>query len=373
MIRPAAAALVALAIVLAPTRIGAQTGDATPFDGRTDEELAQQGWLFRADPGTPGSLRGGIVALTAGALVRGAGHLSVGDRRTGLGLLLAEPVGIGLVAGGAVLARAGEADRFEPVGNALAVAGASLLAATWATDVLGAFKGGGSDLPQNTASQGGFAIELFYTTAQPASRESGNVLVVGAPLVLDRVAVRPRLEANTTLDYRQLTLGAGWRQPIGRRRDSSLELRAEGIEQYTRSAEAGRTAVGGAAELQLDLGAVFPHVRGLVWTNAIGVLLDAPYFDFEGRRRLQRANQRVLVPVEARLSVNVSRAVNGQVGYRHRRDLLVGGLGRALGVFDLRVGLVPRNRLGFEVAVEQGARTRIWLGVRYSPFAPRQR
>jgi hypothetical protein len=327
--------------------------------------LAQEGWEFREIPGTPGSIPGGVVALTLGAVLRGAGHFAVGDRKTWVPLLASQPIAIGMIAGGARLARAGTSDRFEPVGTALAVLGASVLAAGWATDVLGSFKGGGGDLPANTEEIEGLAFEALYTTSAPGSPETSNLLVVRVPWITPHTVVRPEVQSTTTLGFRHVALQAGWRQNIGRLRTSHLELRFDGLEQYSATAGAGRTVLGGTLATRTDIGEFFPHVRGLHWTNGIGVLFDYPYFDHEGRVRLQRANRVIRVPVESRLSVNVSRGVSISAGYRHRRDLLVGGIGRNMGAVDLRVGLVPLNRIGFEVAVEQGARTRIWIGFRW--------
>lgn len=378
MIRPAArttavealtaAVLLALGLLVARP-LGAQTDSS--FDGVSDEELADEGWAFRDEPGQPGSVTGGVVALTLGAVLRGAGHFTVGDRDTWLPMIVAQPVGVGLVAGGAVLARVGAHDQLEPLGSGLAVLGASLLAVTWASDVLGTFKGGGSDLPTNTAESRGFAVEALYTTTAPSSRDTSNVLVVRLPLITRRLVLRPEVQATTTLDFRQASVTLGYRQPIGRSEASWVQLDGFGLDQYIESAGTGRFALGGDVVVSLDVGEVFGHLRGLVWQNGIGVLADHTRYDVLGNDRLDRSSRRWLFPVESRLSVNVSPGVNVGGGYRHRRDLLVGGVGRTLGVFDLRLTLVPRNRLGIDIAVEQGERTRIWLGVRVLVAQPR--
>lgn len=346
---------------------------AAQVDPRTlaDDDLAGQGWEFRERPSTPGSVGAGVLALTAGSVVHGAGHMALADRRSWLHLLVGEVIGVVAFGTGTAVDAATDGDGGEIAGAALQTAGASLFIATWIADVVGAFKGTGTKLATNTRELPGLNLEVFYSALVADGIDASNLATVSLPLVTRRLVVTPTVEADATLDYRHLSADVAWRQHFTWRPLTWFEVAAIGVEEYVDSAGFGRNEVGGRVGFSLDVGDVLPHVRGLVWRNHVGVASSWLYFDSDGRRRFVRDQQQLRVPWGFRLDMNVNRSVNMGVGYEGPDDRLVGSassrFGRAIG----RVAVVPRNRIGVELRLEQGAFTRLWAGLRWQLIAAR--
>ena len=53
------------------------------------------------------------------------------------------------------------------------------------------------------------------------------------------------------------------------------------------------------------------------------------------------------------LGFNANQGVHIGMGYRHRRDELVGMTGRRAGMLWGRLGILPRNRVGVDLQIEQ--------------------
>ncbi len=346
---------------------------AAQVDPRTlaDDELAEQGWEFRERPSTPGSVGAGVLALTAVSVVHGAGHMALADRRSWVHLLVGEAIGIVAFGTGTAVDAATDGDGGEVAGAALQTAGASLFVATWIADVVGAIQGTGTKLATNTRELPGLNLEVFYSALVADGIEASNLATVSLPMVTRRLVVTPTVEADATLDYRHLTADVAWRQHFTWRPLTWVEVAAIGVEEYVDSAGFGRNEIGGRVGFSLDVGDVLPHVRGLVWRNHVGVASSWLYFDSDGERRFVRDQQQLRVPWGFRLDMNVNRSVNMGVGYEGPDDRLVGSassrFGRAIG----RVAVVPRNRIGVELRLEQGAFTRLWAGLRWQLIAAR--
>ncbi|HMI88830.1 MAG TPA: hypothetical protein VK550_32345 [Polyangiaceae bacterium] len=84
------------------------------------------------------SALGTAAAIFPGALVHGAGHLVMGESRTGLRLLALEGAGLGLLATGFVpIVLSGASRRLVGPGAALSVVGAGLFAVSFLADIYG--------------------------------------------------------------------------------------------------------------------------------------------------------------------------------------------------------------------------------------------
>lgn len=360
--------LVCCALVLLLSAAAHAQSDPRALD---DDELAADGWDFRERPSTPGSVGAGVLAITAGSVVHGAGHMALGDRPSWLRLLIGEAIGVVAFGAGTAVDATTDGDGGEVVGAALQTAGASMFIATWLADVVGAFKGTGTKLANNTREVSGLSLELFYSALVADGVEASNLATVSLPLVTRRLVVTPTVEADAALDYRHVTADVAWRQHFTWRPLTWVELAAVGVEEYIDSAGVGRNEVGARLGFSLDVGDVIPHVRGLVWRNHVGVSASWLYFDSDARRRFVGDQGLLRVPWGFRLDMNLNRSVNLGLGYEGPDDRLVGAasprFGRAIG----RVAVVPRNRIGVELRLEQGAFTRLWAGLRWQLVAGR--
>lgn len=368
LISALAALLVALASLPASAQVGARP-DPTRLD---DGALAEEGWSFSPERTSPGSPGAGLVALTGGSLWHGVGHLMVDDRRSSLRLLAMEGVAVAAFAGGTLARRLGDGPAIREAGATIQVAATSVFAASWIADVLGATKGGGSDLPENTRRLDGLAAEAYFASLLGGANTVTNAVVLRLPWEARRGALVPYAELGGDLAYTRLGVLGGVRFPLGAREDSWLQLGGGGEETRDREAGTGRTQLRAQAHLSLDLGEWFPHLRGLVWENDLSLAVDHLLLESDGLRRFRADTRTWNVPYGFALHVNVDRVVNLGIGYRRDHDALVGDLGRRVGQLVGRLSIVPRNRLGIELEGQQGASTRILLGLRYVFFGQRR-
>lgn len=362
----------ALALCFWSASASAQVGERRDPTTMGDERLAEEGWTFSPERTNPGSPGAGVVALTGGALWHGVGHLMIDDKRSSLRLLAMEGVAVGAFTAGTLARRLGEAPAVRESGATLQTAAVSLFVASWMADVLGATKGGGDDLPQNSRRLDGLSAEVYVASLLGGANTVTNGVVVRLPWEARRGSLTPSFEVGADLSYTFIGVVGGVRIPVGRHADSWIELGGGGLEDRDREAGTGRTQLRVRALASLDLGEWFPHLRGLVWENDLSLTMDHVLLESDNLRRFRRDTRSWHAPYGFALHVNVDRGVNLGVGYRRDHDALVGNAGRRVGQFVGRLSVVPRNRLGIELEGQQGASTRVLLGLRYVFFGRRE-
>ncbi len=340
---------------------------------QTDDALTVEGWEFQRQEVVRGSATAGLLALTVGSLWHGVGHFAVRDRPTMWRLLVAEASALGLAAGGVLTLALAEGEGARAVGRLLNLSAASLFLGSWVADVVGSVKGNGSELPENTMELRGLSLEAYYTLLLEEGLGINTVGVGRMSILSGRLVAQPEVEFQTDLDYLGLGGYAGYRHPLSRfSRQTFLELGGGIREDRVRSWDAGRTQVRARAMLSLDLGVLIPHLSGLVWRNGVEVTADHTWLADSRRNHFAADARTWALPFDFALSGNISRYVNVQAGYRSRRDLLVGQQTPDFGVLFGRVSVVPVNRLGIDLQVEQGAFVRLWAGIRYVIAGPRR-
>jgi hypothetical protein len=340
-----------------------QRGTVEPWDLGL-AELRAQGWQVDAEDVQPGTFGARLVAFTGGVVVHGAGHLMLGDEVSAFRMLLGEALGAGAALGGrAIATNQSTGSPLRPVGEGLAVVGTSLFVTTWLADVVGSVRGTGAPLPRNTRRLDGLEIEAWYTTRVAGSRIT-NIGVLSVPVHLRHATFGLEAQVDSTAEYRRLGGYAGGRLPMGHDGLTALELGAFAFDERLTSRGTGRTTVEPTLALALDLGAVWPHLTGMLWRNSAAVRVDGLRFAPDEGFSLFSGDRLIRFPVGTELSMNVNRGVNLGIGYEQRDDLLVGALD-AGGVVRGRLSIVPRERVGIDVVLEQGAWVRAWLGVRW--------
>lgn len=338
----------------------------------SDEELRAQGWEYRDQNFRRGSPLAGLAALTVGLPFHGVGHLLVGDNDSMFRLLMSEIVALG-VAGVGTLMRdvAPSRNGVWATGAAMQVAGLSLFGAGWIGDIVGSFKGTTVPLPRNSYELRGTAIDLHYTVLFSNEVDITSVGVLGAHVVGERFALRPVFSFGPGDGYYRGDIFAEYRQPLGPKDHSYFSVWADlGEEVFTRSGwgrEVGAIGVG----TSVDIGDLLEHTEGLIWQLRMGIGVQSFFYEAENNRRFSARNVRLFVPVETSVAMNLNRGLNVALGYRHRPDELVGGLARHGGMLFQRFTVLPINRLGISLQLEQGAYLRMWIGVRYYVTAPK--
>lgn len=331
-----------------------------------DQTLQADGWEFTPERSRPGNAAAGVMALTLGTVWHGAGHALAGDRVSANRLLASQGISVAALTGGVAIRRAGdESPTARSIGTAMMVGGGSVFVAGWLADVIGSFKGTGADLPSNTSEIRGTTLEAYFTPLVEQGLDINSFVVLRTPVVSNRWVLEPAVELSTDIAYRRVGASGGHRVRMGPFDRSYAEFGASGYDERQTEQGWGRTLLASHAELGLDLGAVFPHLVGLRWTNRIDLAVEHLFFEHDRNRRFRAENRRVRLPIEMALGFNADQGVHVGLAYRHRDDLLVGMAGRRVGSFEGRLGILPRNRIGVDLRLEQGAFTRAWFGLHW--------
>lgn len=339
-----------------------------------DEDLREEGWEFTPERSRPGNAAAGVMALTIGTVWHGAGHALAGDRASSNRLLISQGIGLAALTAGVAIRQAGdETATARSIGTTLMVGGGSVFVAGWIADVIGSFKGTGADLPQNTSEIRGATLEAYFTPLVEGGLDVNSIIVARVPVITRRWVLEPDAQFAAELDYRRFGASGGHRVRFGPLDRSYAEFGASGYDERNTTQGWGRTQLASHTEVGLDLGAIFPHLTGLRWTNRLDIAVDHYFFDHNDGRRFQSRNRSVHLPVEMALGFNADQGVHVGFAYRHRSDSLVGMAGRRVGSFEGRLGILPRNRIGVDLRIEQGAFTRAWFGIHWLLSGNRER
>lgn len=355
-----------LALLLVAPEAFAQVGTDAPDPRDLDDAtLEEDGWEFsrqRANPGSPGA---GAFALTLGSSVHGSGHFLARDQRTGWRLLAMQGVGLSLFVTGAIGWSVSDGAAAREVATTMQAMGASVSTAAWLADVLGATKGSGADLPRNTRRANGLSGEFGFAALVGEATPVASTLRFALPWETRAFVLAPEVELSTDLDARRVGGYAAGRIGLSKRRGSFLELGSGGFDEWFGADGYGRTSIRGTILLSLDFGDFFRHLAHFVWENDLSIAVDYARFATSGGAAFRRSQRSMHLPFGFLIHTNLDQGVNLAVGYRHDRDRWVGTLSSRAGTIQGRLGIVPRNRLGIELRAEQGAYTRVEVGVRY--------
>lgn len=338
----------------------------------TDEELRADGWEFRHQNFRRGSPLAGVAALTVGLPFHGVGHMLVGDNDAMFRLLVSEIVALGVAGVGTLMRDAAPArNGVWATGTAMQVAGLSLFGAGWIADIVGSFKGTTVPLPRNSYELRGMSVDLHYTLLFSNDVSVNSVGVLGGHYVGQRFALRPVFSFGPGEGYYRGEVFAEYRHPLTRENHSYISVWLDAGEEVFSRQGWGRDVAALGVGISVDVGDLLEHTRGLIWQLRMGVGAQSFFYDAENNRRFSARNVRMFVPVETTVAMNLNRGLNVAVGYRHRPDELVGGLARHGGMLFQRFTVLPINRLGISLQLEQGAYLRLWVGLRYYVTAPK--
>lgn len=338
----------------------------------SDEQLRDAGWEFRDQSFRRGSPLAGLAALTIGIPFHGVGHLLVGDNDSMFRLLISEVLALGVAGVGTIMRDAApHRNGVWASGSALQVAGLSAFAAGWLTDVVGSFKGTTVPLPRNSANLKGMAVDLHYTVLFSNEVEVTSVGVVGFQWLGERFSLRPVFAFGPGEGYYRGDLLGEYRHPFWRSSQSYFSVWGEIGEEIFGQSDWGREVALFGLGVSVDMGDLLEHTRGLVWKLRAGTGVQSFHYSSQQHRRFLPGNVRLLVPVETSIAMNLNRGLNVELGYRHRPDELAGTVARFGGTLYQQFTVLPINRLGIAMRLEQGAYLRLWVGVRYFITTPK--
>lgn len=367
--RRAFALVTALVIGAISRPISAQQPERE-IDGRPDAELAEDGWEFQAGSSTAGSGAAAALAVLVGPVWHGVGHFYLGERQMGRVLLYSEALALGLLGTGSLMGAVSDREGVDTAGAALRVAGTSMFVAGWLADILGSVRGSAPRPDPGTTDIEGITLDAFYSSILNDDLGFSNIAVLRAPIFIGGLVAVPEVEIESRGRYLSGAGYAGWRFALTPPGSTWLEVGGGGRDEQQREDGYGRTQVFARTAFALDAGHILPHLSGLVWGFRAEGLAEWRRYDVTDGSRFASSRQVWRVPLESWIGFAVGRGAGLTVGYRRRNDLLVGSAGDRTGVYYTRLVVVPQNRIGIELGVDQGTFTRIWTGLRLIAWTP---
>jgi len=288
----------------------------------SEEELREEGWAYESEDTYPGSVTGGILALTVGIIAHGTGHLYAGDLRTGKFLLIAEGVSIGLVGLGVLVESLSNSDSsLAPLYESLIPLGLGLFVSTWLFDVIGTFKGTGLSFASGYEARNQLSLSARYTHLSVEGLPLQHASQLDLRLDYFPIYLYPRAAIGIAHEFLQVGSSFGVRIGLGRRQSSFFYLGGDADRFDFSDLGFSYWSVLGAIGLSIDMGDVFSHLDGLVLVNELGGGTQLHSFDFDDSIAVSRTPFLVF---ETSLRASPVDPLSIEFGWQQRPDQLVG-------------------------------------------------
>ena len=293
-----------------------------------------------AEKDKSGSVGAAAAAVFPGLVVPGVGHFVLGDKDAGKRFLIADSIGLGLIAVGfGGMAGTGGNDRLAPGFLAQTVAGMSLLTMLWLSDVIGSAHGE-KPWPLPWEPKGSLSLSAGYQGL------FGGQVDFHHGIFLDATWRYAGFFANPwgMVDPSKSFYGAGARLGylLWRDRDdpvTRISLNASVGHRRYRFDRYSSTTGEVHGELRFNLSHLTPTLRNAYLLGRVGAGVEG--FAYDGAPFRGSDLSPVLV-LEFGGGVQVSERVGVELVYRNRKDELPGGLIIA-GIFDSYLGFIELN------------------------------
>ena len=330
----------------------------------SDDELRTEEWQFLDEGQSTGSLVGGLLALTFGTVAHGVGHFYTGDTRTFRILMIAEAVGVVMVAGSVLLDSLTNSDGdLAPLYEPLLPLGASVFATSWLLDVIGTFKENALTFAEvrRPGTQLGVAVAYEYSSLHSMPLKHATV----AQIKFDMWPFYLYPHGTIGLDDDFIRYGGvtGLRMGIGRRPRSFIYLEGE-VSRYIFDALGfSYWSILATLGFSFDFGEIFPHLDGLIFRNELGAGTQRHSFDFDPDAPVTATN---FLVIETSLAVNPASGFFAEVGYMERPDTLVGNMSQSVGSFFATLSYALTDGLTLFVNGRLGNGFQTCSGVEYT-------
>lgn len=252
---------------------GAQRGQS--LEGRTREELEDQGFEFVSTVEQRRRAHATLLAASAGVILHGVGHWHLKEPSTAYFLAGAELVGLTTVAGGAVL-------KLRPTGNAqldqfsneLLFLGIATLSSSWLIDVLGTAFHDELGVPSSTRRDHGLGLHLGYEYIRPENLSLRHVAAAQAYWRRRHYDLDLRVAQELGLGMSDYKLRGIWRPWVAAAAQTSVGVALQGgLVQYRLDLPYERARVALSAVGTINLGRLFAHLDQMTLTAEAGFAL----------------------------------------------------------------------------------------------------
>lgn len=270
-------------------------------------ELEEQGFVFEDTLTQRERAHATVFAMTAGAVVPGAGHWHLDDSRTGLALVVVDVSALALLSAGGVLALRPTGYRgIDERRRELWFLGTGLLATSWLTDIVGTAYRDELGIPTSTRRDVGWGVTTGYEYLRPPELTMRHLATVSAGLRTRHL----EFEAGTAQelgwgmsDYR---VEGRWFPLVGTDRTNRLGVGVEGRFLHYRLDEPFQRAdLVVTLDMAFNMGRLFAHLDQMEAGLSVG-------YGVEGRRWLDddewtpMGRKGALIPMRMHLAFNVT-------------------------------------------------------------------
>jgi len=298
------------------------------------------------------------AAIVPGVALHGAGHYTLGHKKTAIALLIGEGVGLALTLGGyATLRASGNSRNLAGPAVAATVFGAGLLLASFGADLYGTLANDGGAVELMPRAPARFESEFGYRYVADPHFNYGHFIVEsltlrqghfrftpGAWFATNSTNVRYRVEAA----YRFLGLTPG---DLGKH-DDHVDLVLGGMHQRYVDEHFQRSGLEFTLDTRFDFAHLGATLRGSFIDLALGYGVAKVSYDIAGLTLPADTDDLLLAKVGLGVALRgrAHRGSEARLYYDHRHDDYAGGFltpGRISGVFgkfgaDLRWFFTPR-------------------------------
>ncbi len=333
------------------------------------EELEEEGFVFEDTLQERQRAHATLFAMTAGAVVPGAGHWQLDDSRTAISLVVVDATALALITAGTVLAiRPTERPAIDDRRYEMWFAGTGLLGTSWLVDIFGTAYRDDLGIPESTRRQRGWGVGARYEYVRPRELTLRHMWTTELTLRSRHLEGQLGMSQEFGWGMSDYFVEGRWFPLVSRDGRTRLGLQASGrVARYRMDEPFQRIDGVGRLVGELDLGRLIGHLDQMQVGVSIGagargerVLVDDQWPDYE--------QQALLVPMRMELALNLTDPLRLIVGYeRGERNWLEPQASR-LGhpTVELRYRSTERIDLHFQSYFGQGtglgAGLRFWFG-----------
>lgn len=344
-----------------------------PINQMSRAELLKAGFVFGTPEHKSQRSSGLLMALVPGAVVHGAGHLYLGDKRTGLGLLIMEATGLALVGGGALVPLIFEGDAASMSGSrSIIYLGTGMFAMSYLLDILGTLQGPELQFSENSRRLVGGSMAASYTFLSTDSFPLRNLLSVEATAQTAQVFFKAGTRQDVSLDTSFYDATFGWRFWRGEEAQTFAWAQVDGeLMNFRGLGRFNRLSGAGLFGLSMDLGALSSHLRGLALGGSTGFMYqryalpdatqDPTADDYTYSWEVGSSS----IPLELFLHFNFSERLRLRFAYTRRDGALLQDIDRLFAVPSLAATYASTKTSDIEVKAEYGEGLGLSIGLRF--------
>ena len=280
-------------------------------------ELEEEGFVFEEMLTQRDRAHATIFALTAGAVVPGAGHWHLDDRSTALTLVAVDVTALTMIATGVGLA-------VRPTGQPVVdnrrhdlwYLGAGLLGTSWLVDIFGTAFRDDLGVPTSTRRQRGVGADLYYQFYRPDNLSMRHVAVADITARSRHLEVGAHIGQELGLGMSEYRLEGRWYPLMGASSETRLGVGIDGGYRQYRLDDPFRR-IDGSVQLHtsLNLGRIAGHLDAMTAGMSVGLALRSHRHLREDGRWEQFDSGQWRVPAELFLALNLTDQLRLRTGF----------------------------------------------------------